>query len=161
MDIFSSIWRHRVSKEWSLLQIATAGHLTRFYPFSSNSKCFTSYITIIVIGIIIVIIIIISVVVVATIIIIINITITVTATCSLEYRVFLNLLLVVQLVKRFHVFCMESQASVSCPQEPATGPYPESDESHPHPRIPSDFPCLISYILVSYHVCMLLGPSIS
>jgi hypothetical protein len=28
---------------------------------------------------------------------------------------------------------MELEGSLSCSQEPATGPYPESDESNPHP----------------------------
>jgi hypothetical protein len=87
--------------------------------------------------------------------------VTVTATSSLQYRVFLNLLQVVQLVKKFPVFSMESKGSVLCPQEPSTGPYPEPDESYPHPRIPSVFPCQIPYILVSYHVSILLGQTIS
>jgi hypothetical protein len=82
MDIVSSGWRHRVSKEWRLLQTATAGHPRRFYPFNSNSKYLTSYITIIVIiGIIIILTIkIIIIIISTTTTIIINIMITVTAT---------------------------------------------------------------------------------
>jgi hypothetical protein len=30
---------------------------------------------------------------------------------------------------------MEPEVSLSCPLEPATGPYPEPEESNPHPPI--------------------------
>jgi hypothetical protein len=33
---------------------------------------------------------------------------------------------------------MESEGSLPCPQEPATGPYPEPDASNPH--LPNLFP---------------------
>jgi len=49
----------------------------------------------------------------------------------------LEKLIVTQLDKKFAHF-MEPEGSLPCSQQPATGPFPEQDESSPHP--PTEFP---------------------
>jgi hypothetical protein len=56
-----------------------------------------------------------------------------TPTC----RVLLEKLTVTQLVKKFPTF-IKPESSLPCSQQPATGPYPKSDESNPH--LPTIFP---------------------
>jgi hypothetical protein len=47
-------------------------------------------------------------------------------------RVLLEKLKVTQLIKQFTLPFMEPEGSLTCSQEPGTGPYPEPDESSSH-----------------------------
>jgi len=49
----------------------------------------------------------------------------------MAYTVLLEKLTVTQLVKKFSTL-MELKGSLPCSQDPAIGPYPESDEFGPH-----------------------------
>jgi hypothetical protein len=48
-------------------------------------------------------------------------------------RVLLEKQKVAQLVNKFPVFFIEPGGPLSCSEQSATGPYPEPDESNPHP----------------------------
>jgi hypothetical protein len=48
-------------------------------------------------------------------------------------RIFLEKLIVIQLVKKYPAFFMEPDGSLSCSQKPATGPYLKpAESSSPH-----------------------------
>jgi hypothetical protein len=53
---------------------------------------------------------------------------------------------------------MKPKSSLLCSQEPASGPYPEPDESNPHPPTPVS---LRSILMLLSHLCLALPSGLS